>query len=159
MDLVYPECKFLLWKITESNDKESRSNFCGKSDLETVNPLTWKTTGSVGASAMHKGAVVKDFNSVKPHVLSTQIKSNKLVISTSSDSIEIPDRLENLHVLDINLFYVDIRDNLRARVAAHKKKTWSLQVKTHCINFYHQLAACIAAYNKLFCHGIKAHNF
>lgn len=113
---------YVAWN-TFTEDFRQQFNFLGKSDLETVNPLTWKTTGSVGASAMHKGAVVKDFNSVKPHVLSTQIKSNKLVISTSSDSIEIPDRLENLHVLDINLFYVDIRDNLRARVAAHKKKT------------------------------------
>ena len=107
---------------TFTEDFRQQFNFLGKSDLETVNPLTWKTTGSVGTSAMHKGAVVNDFNSVKSRVLSTQIKSNKLVISPDSDSIEIPERLENLHVLDINLFYVDIRDNLRTRVAAHRKK-------------------------------------
>jgi len=49
-------------------------------------------------------------------------KSNKLVISSDPDSIEIPGRLENLHVLDINLFYVDIRNNLKTRVAAYKEK-------------------------------------
>jgi hypothetical protein len=94
----------------------------GRAELETVNPLTWKTTESVGTTVMHKGAVVDDFNSVKPHVLSTQIKSDKLVITADSDSIDIPDRIENLHVLDINLFYVDIRDNLRTRAATYKKK-------------------------------------
>jgi hypothetical protein len=108
--------------VAFTEDFRQQFSFLGRSELETVNPLTWKTTGSVGISAMHKGAVVNDFNSVKPHVLSTQIKSNKLVISPDAGSIEIPDRIENLHVLDINLFYVDIRNNLRTRAAAYKGK-------------------------------------
>jgi len=112
---------YVAWN-TFTEDFSRQFNFLGRSELETVNPLTWKTTGSVGTSAMHRGAVINDFNSVKPHVLSTQIKSGKLVISSDSDSIEIPDRMENLHVLDINLFYVDIRNNLRTRVAAYKMK-------------------------------------
>ncbi len=116
---------YVSWN-TFTEDFRQQFSFLGRSELETVNPLTWKTTGSIGISAMHKGAVVNDFNSVRPHVLSTQIKSNKLVISTDSDSIEIPDRIERLHVLDINLFYVDIRNNLRTRVAAYKKKSGSL---------------------------------
>ena len=112
---------YIAWN-TFTEDFRQRFNFLGRSDLETVNPLTWKTTGSVGTSAMHLGAVVNNFNSVKPHVLSAQIKSDKLVISPDSDSIDIPDRIENLHVLDINLFYVDIRNNLRTRAAAYKKR-------------------------------------
>lgn len=116
---------YVAWN-TFTEDFRQRFNFLGTSELETVNPLTWKTTGSVGLRAMHKGAVVNDFNSVKPNVLSAQIKSNRLVISSDPDLIEIPDRIENLHVLDINLFYVDIRNNLRARVAAYKKKNGSL---------------------------------
>jgi len=112
---------YVAWN-TFTEDFRQQFSFLGRSELETVNPLTWKTTGSVGISALHKGAVVNDFNSVKPHALSTQIKSNKLVISSDPDAIEIPDRIENLHVLDINLFYVDIRNNLRTRVAAYKKK-------------------------------------
>jgi hypothetical protein len=66
--------------------------------------------------------VVKDFNSVKSHVLSAQISSGRLTVASESEAIEVPDRLENLHVLDINLFYVDIRDNLRTRAATYKKK-------------------------------------
>jgi hypothetical protein len=116
---------YVAWN-TFTEDFKQQFSFLGRSELETVNPLTWKTTASAGIPAMHKGAVVDDFNSVRPHVLSAQIKSNKLVISSHSDSIEIPDRIENLHVLDINLFYVDIRNNLRTRVAAYKKKNGSL---------------------------------
>ena len=112
---------YVAWN-TFTEDFRRQFNFLGRSELETVNPITWKTTGTVGSSAMHKGAVVNNFNSVRPHVLSAQIVSDKLVITPDSDSIEIPDRIENLHVLDINLFYVDIRNNLRTRVAAYKKK-------------------------------------
>lgn len=111
---------YVAWN-TFTEDFRRQFNFLGRSDLETVNPLTWQTSGS-GKSAMHKGAVVNDFNSVKPHALSTEITSDKLVISSESDVIEIPDRIENLHTLDINLFYVDIRTNLKTRAAAYKKK-------------------------------------
>ena len=116
---------YVAWN-TFTEDFRQQFSFLGRSELETVNPLTWKTTGSVGISAMHKGAVVDDFNSVRPHVLSTEIKSNKLVITPDPDAIDIPDRIERLHVLDINLFYVDIRHNLRTRVAAYKKRNRSL---------------------------------
>ena len=112
---------YIAWN-TFTEEFRQQFNFLGRSDLETVNPLTWKTSDAVGKSAMHKGAVVNNFNSVKPHVLSAQIVSGKLVITADSESIDIPDRIENLHVLDINLFYVDIRNNLRTRVAAYKKK-------------------------------------
>lgn len=112
---------YVAWN-TFTEDFRRQFNFLGRSELETVNPITWKTTGTVGSSAMHKGAVVDNFNSVRPHALSAQIVSDKLVITPDSDSIDIPDRIENLHVLDINLFYVDIRNNLRTRVTAYKKK-------------------------------------
>ena len=101
-------------------------NFLGKSDLETVNPLTWKTTEITASVKLHKGAVVNEFNSVKRNALSTEIKGGKLVVSSDADTVELPGSLQNLHVLDINLFYVDIRNNLRTRVAAYKMKNRSL---------------------------------
>ena len=101
-------------------------NFLGRSDLETVNPLTWKTSESPASAKFHRGAVVNDFNSVKRNALSTEIKSGKLIVESDSDSVELPGSLQNLHVLDINLFYVDIRNNLRTRVAAYKMKNRSL---------------------------------
>jgi hypothetical protein len=53
---------------------------------------------------------------------SAQIKEGKLVVSSSNDAVELPGSLQNLHVLDINLFYVDIRYNLKTRVRAYKNK-------------------------------------
>ena len=125
--LEIPVCKdsiqtgcYIAWN-TFSEDYTPRLNF-GKIDLKTVNPLTWTTTEIKGTNDMHKGAVVNDFNSVKRHVLSAQIKSGKLTVASESGAIELPDRLENLHVLDINFFYVDIRHNLKTRAATYKKK-------------------------------------
>lgn len=125
--LEIPVCKdstqtgcYVAWN-TFTDDYTPRFNF-GKIDLKTVNPLTWTITDIKGTNNMHKGAVVNNFNSVKPNVLSAQIKSGRLTVASESGAIDVPDRLENLHVLDINLFYVDIRENLKMRAATYKKK-------------------------------------
>jgi hypothetical protein len=110
---------YIAWN-TFTEEFRNQFNFLGRTDLKTVNPLTWTNSEAIAKSSLHKGAIVNEFNSVKPHALSAQIKDGKLVIS--SESIYLPDRMENLHVIDINLFYVDIRENLRTRVSTYKKK-------------------------------------
>ena len=110
---------YIAWN-TFTEEFRNQFNFLGRTELKTVNPLTWTNSEAVAKSNLHKGAIVKDFNDVKTHALSARIKDGKLVIE--SESIDLPDRIENLHVLDINLFYVDIRDNLRSRVKAYRKK-------------------------------------
>ena len=110
---------YIAWN-TFTEEFRNQFNFLGRTELKTVNPLTWTNSEALAKSALHKGAIVKDFNDIKSNALSAQIIDGKLVISSSS--IDLPDRMENLHVLDINLFYVDIRNNLRTRVKAYKKK-------------------------------------
>lgn len=108
---------YLAWN-TFTDEFRNQFNFLGRTELQMVNPLTWKNSGEIAKSSLHKGAIVKDFNDVKSNVLSARLKDGKLVVS--SESIDLPDRMENLHVLDINLFYVDIRNNLRTRVKAYR---------------------------------------
>jgi hypothetical protein len=110
---------YIAWN-TFTEEFRNQFSFLGRTDLQTVNPLTWTNSEIRANSSLHKGAIVKDINSVKPQALTTQIKDGKLVIS--SEAIDLPDRMENLHVLDINLFYVDIRNNLRTRVKAYRSK-------------------------------------
>lgn len=112
---------YVAWN-TFTEEFRRQFDFLGSADVETVNPLTWTTSGSEAPSKLHKGAVVQDFNSVKSKALTAQIRSGKLVVDTDDDTIELPGSLQNLHVLDINLFYVDIRNNLRTRVKAYKKQ-------------------------------------
>jgi hypothetical protein len=110
---------YIAWN-TFTEEFRNQFNFLGRSDLQMVNPLTWSNSENDAKKSLHKGAIVKDFNDIRAHALSARIKEGKLVID--SDSIDLPDRMENLHVLDINLFYVDIRENLRTRVKTYKKK-------------------------------------
>lgn len=110
---------YIAWN-TFTEEFRNQFNFLGRTELQTVNPLTWTNSEIRAKSSLHKGAIVKDINSVKPQALTAQIKDGKLVIS--SETIDLPDRMENLHVLDINLFYVDIRNNLRTRVKAYRRK-------------------------------------
>ena len=112
---------YVAWN-TFTEEFRRQFDFLGRADLETVNPLTWTTSESKAPGNLHKGAVVQDFNSVKPQALSALIRSGKLVVDTEDNSVDLPGSLQNLHVLDINLFYVDIRSNLRTRVAAYKKR-------------------------------------
>ena len=125
--LEIPVCKdstqtgcYVAWN-TFSEDYTPRFDF-GRTDLKTVNPLTWTTTDIKATNNLHKGAIVKDFNSVKSHDLSAEIRAGRLIVASESGAIDVPDRLENLHVLDINFFYLDIRGNLRTRAATYKKK-------------------------------------
>ncbi len=112
---------YIAWN-TFTDGLRNEFNFLGRSDLQTVNPLTWTTSTAVAKNLLHKGAVVNEFNAVKAKALSAQIKEGKLVVSSSNDAVELPGSLQNLHVLDINLFYVDIRYNLKTRVRAYKNK-------------------------------------
>jgi hypothetical protein len=110
---------YIAWN-SFTEEFRNQFNFLGRTDLQMVNPLTWTNSGTPAKSSLHKGAIVNDFNTMMPQALSARIKDGKLVISSSS--IELPNRIENLHVLDINLFYVDIRNNLRTRVRAYRNK-------------------------------------
>ena len=110
---------YIAWN-SFTEEFRNQFNFLGRTDLQTVNPLTWTNSETLAKSTLHKGAIVKDINSVKSQALTAQIKDGKLVVA--SEAIDLPDRMENLHVLDINLFYVDIRNNLRTRVTAYRKK-------------------------------------
>ncbi len=114
---------YIAWN-SFTEEFRNQFNFLGRTELQTVNPLTWTNAETLAKSSLHKGAIVKDINSVKSQALSAQIKDGKLVIAT--EAIDLPDRMENLHVLDINLFYVDIRNNLRTRVKAYRRKQGSI---------------------------------
>ena len=127
-----PVCKdpaqtgcYIAWN-TFTEEFRQQFDFLGRADLETVNPLTWSTNDNKATNTLHQGAVMDDFNTVRSKALSAQIKSGKLVVWPESDEMELPGSLQTLHVLDINLFYVDIRNNLRTRVAAYRKNHSSL---------------------------------
>ena len=96
-------------------------------ELETgpafvTNPLTWDTSSAWAPRELNKGALVRDFNTIHPRAADAKIQERVLWV----DKLRFPGQIflqtKNYHVGDINLFYVNIRQNLDARIHAFLSK-------------------------------------
>jgi len=92
-----------------------------------VNPISWKTDNNWTPKEMHKGAVGKDFNKLVAEKISAEIAPGLNIVWVNvPDDIErksaIASRFGNLHIADYNLFWMDIRENVKERIAAFFKQ-------------------------------------
>jgi hypothetical protein len=81
-----------------------------------VNPLTWTTTDEYAPRSLNKGAILTNFNKLVPEVTDAQIHDGVLWVHRPHFPGSILYRTSNYHIGDINLFYLNIRENLRTRV-------------------------------------------
>lgn len=81
-----------------------------------TNPITWTTTDEVAANTMNKGSVLFSFNKIKYKVAGAQIHDGILWI----DKLHIPGsfliKRKNFHIGDINIFYLNVREDVKRRV-------------------------------------------
>lgn len=106
------------WRTYQKNElPHSIENEHGNSLC--VNPLTWSTSSELAPSHLHTGAL-KGFNELIPHSLSAQVEPHSAILWVSFPNVvdSFPKKLKNLHVLDYNLFWMNIRDNVRQRIQA-----------------------------------------
>jgi hypothetical protein len=87
-----------------------------------VNPLNWKADTSYAPVQLHKGAILRNFNKVYYKVSDAQVHEDLLWISRPKFPGSRFYKSRNYHIGDINLFYLNIRENVRARVRAFKSK-------------------------------------
>ena len=80
-----------------------------------VNPLTWTMDSVAVPKAANKGAVLYKFNKPLAGNVSTQIAGNVLWSSKPKFFGSVFFTRKNYHIGDINLFWVDVRENVRAR--------------------------------------------
>jgi hypothetical protein len=93
-----------------------------KAKSYTTNPLTW-TNGDVYAPRdLNKGAILTKFNKLRIHSADAQIHDGVLWLNRPHFPWSFLYRAKNYHIGDINLFYMNIRENVRARIAAFKKR-------------------------------------
>ncbi len=86
-----------------------------------INPLTWTNTTEKISSKDNNGGILKNFNKIVPHVVSTQIHGNILWASKPHIFGKFLLRTKNYHIGDINLFYMNIRNNVKTRISIYKK--------------------------------------
>lgn len=85
-----------------------------------VNPLNWRMDFSYVPNRESKGAVLRNFNKVLPRAVDAQVQGKVLWIHKPDVPGKILLRMKNYHIGDLNLFYVDIRENVEARVRAYR---------------------------------------
>lgn len=91
--------------------------------LIVTNPLSWTTdTGFVSRQA-NKGAVLTRFNKVFTNVADAQIQQGVLYSYRPHFPGSFLYRTDNYHVGDINLYYLNIRENMRTRLSAYLRMT------------------------------------
>ncbi len=85
-----------------------------------VNPLDWTTTEEEAPRSLNKGAVLTTFNKLVPAITDAQIHGNVLWVHRPHFPGSFLIRTKNYHIGDINLFYLNIRENVRTRVRAFR---------------------------------------
>ena len=92
-------------------------------DIAVTNPLSWKTDGGSVPRSENKGAVLKDFERVRPAVSSAKVVEQLGILWTHRPRFfgSFFFFNGNYHAGDFNLYYLDVRENARERVGAFWK--------------------------------------
>lgn len=84
-----------------------------------VNPLNWQVTEEEVSIKNNKGGVLKNFNKIVPKVVDAKISGNILWSCKPDVFGKIFFTAKNFHIGDINLFYMNIRENVDVRIQSY----------------------------------------
>ncbi|MGG9963977.1 DUF3089 domain-containing protein [Ferruginibacter sp. SUN106] len=124
-----PVCKdststgcFVSWRTFKRGYTEPE--FIAKENFKAViiNPLSWTADTGLLSSKYNSGGVLLKFNKIIPHVVNANIHNNVLWTSKPNIAGKILFTKKNYHVGDINLFYMNIRQNVKTRIGAFWKQ-------------------------------------
>lgn len=111
---------FVSWRTYRRGVESSGYNH--DANAVVVNPLTWTTHPETGPKSLHKGAILYNFNQKVKHPNDAQIHNNLLWISRPRFFGGFMYRTKNYHAGDYNLFYVNVREDVRRRVMMFWKR-------------------------------------
>jgi hypothetical protein len=82
-----------------------------------TNPLTWNINQPIASKSSNKGAVLLKFNKIIPHTVNAQVHSGVLWVDKPHFFGSIFYTSKNYHIADYNLFYLNVRENAKERIA------------------------------------------
>lgn len=113
---------FVGWR-TYQQGEVPRSVQDERGNSQCVNPLSW-TTATDWVSANVQGGPIPRVNDLTNQPMSARIEPQSGILW-----VKLPDgmgnrvaTMKNLHVLDVNLFWMNIRENVRERILAYRKQ-------------------------------------
>jgi pimeloyl-ACP methyl ester carboxylesterase len=86
-----------------------------------TNPLTWTTTPEYAGKELNEGSVLRRFNSIIPHTADAWVAGNVIWVHKPHFPGAMFINTRNLHIADINLYYVNMRKNVEQRIRAYLK--------------------------------------
>ncbi len=88
-----------------------------------TNPLTWTTQeGQYAAKDKNLGGVVRPFSVVRPQIVDAEIHDGVLLSSKPKFPGSVLFRRKNYHIGDLNLYYMNVRENAQRRVGAFLRR-------------------------------------
>jgi len=92
-----------------------------KESSYVTNPLSWTITEAYAGKDLHKGSVLTNFNKIYRRTTDAQISNSTLQVKRPRFPWSFLYATKNYHVGDINLFYMNIRQNVEHRINAFLK--------------------------------------
>ncbi len=93
-----------------------------KREAVCTNPLTWRTDSLYASYDLNKGGVLKNFNHIIPKLSDAQVADGVVRINKPHFFGNTFFNFKNYHIVDYNLFYINIRENAQLRVKSYLKK-------------------------------------
>ncbi|MGI4743522.1 MAG: DUF3089 domain-containing protein [Janthinobacterium lividum] len=105
------------------------TNYLPYRSLLATNPLTWTLDSANAPAALNRGGVPLTFNRLDPHPTGAQIHRGLLWVDDPHlpgyPRLHVPGLKElsvSYHIVDYNLFYLNVRKNAQARVRAWQQQ-------------------------------------
>ncbi len=107
---------FVTW-CTYANGYYPTTYEDGAKKAHCTNPLTWKSEEENYAEASaNMGGVLKNFSKVVPNMCDARVHKGVLWINPPNVPGAKLAKIDNFHIGDFNLFYFNIRENVKKRV-------------------------------------------
>lgn len=87
-----------------------------------TNPLTWTSKPGFVRRKNNKGSVLKDFNKIYLHTADAEISNGLLYTRKSKFPWSFLFMTKNYHVGDINLYYINLRENVAERISSYLRQ-------------------------------------
>ena len=90
--------------------------------IVVVNPLSWDTATVLVPKTVNKGAVLRNFDKVLPGIADARVHNGLLWAHKPRFPGSFLFSRKNYHIVDLNLYYLDVRENARRRVESYLKR-------------------------------------
>ena len=92
-------------------------------DLILQNPISWTTDDVLAGKEKHQGAILRNFDKVLTQATDAQVLPGLGILWASKPKFpgSFLFTTNNYHIADINFYYVDVRENSKARAEAYHK--------------------------------------